>query len=491
MQQDAGLRSGLQSWSVFALVPSPGVRAMALGAEAFRVSVAPMVDVTTRHFRYLIRLMSKRTALYTPMYVARRLATRKRHVVDKMIRFHAAELPQLVAQLGGDDRRTMLSAARRCQEAGYSEINLNLGCPARSAQAGRHGAALMRPEAHDHVVALLREMVCELDVPVTVKLRIGVDDCDSYEFFRDFVLRLHEESGCQRFIVHSRKALLSGLPPSVKQLVLDDEAARTGGSSTDFVTTRQNRLQELVPLRYDFPRRLKHELPGCCQVELNGGVQTIADIRHHLGLPHSAAGDQNQPSRRIQRRSSRDSSAADDQPIVGMDGVMLGRIARDRPFLFSRIDSEVFGDPTDPLQSLRAGDNGGRGEWDGRLRLLEAYADYATEEQKSGREPSREMLLKPLNQIFDVESGYAWARKEFATLIRSGRRSHGGDDRKLGHHLGRSSLSQPRWFGDELLETVDQMLSMPRQQPHEQQQPKHQRRRKQSRPRRRKGSRPR
>ena len=254
--------------------------AVATGGAALapRVSVAPMVDVTTRHFRYFIRLMSKRTALYTPMYVARRLATRKRHVVDRMIGFHPAELPLLTAQLGGDDRRTMLSAARKCQEAGYSEINLNLGCPARSAQAGRHGAMLMRPDAHDDVVALLQAMVSELSVPVTVKLRIGVDEHDSYEFFRDFVFRLHEESGCERFIVHSRKALLGGLPGSGSGSVgngssssggssargklllkLEDQAepepepepaagagaaaraAFSGGGG--FVTTRQNRLQ--------------------------------------------------------------------------------------------------------------------------------------------------------------------------------------------------------------------------------------------------------
>jgi tRNA-dihydrouridine synthase len=443
-----------------------------------------MVDVTTRHFRYLIRLMSKRTALYTPMYVARRLATRKRHAVDKMIHFHPAELPHLAAQLGGDDRRTMLSAARKCQEAGYSEINLNLGCPARSAQAGRHGAALMRPDAHDHVVALLREMACELDVPVTVKLRIGVDEHDSYEFFRDFVLRLHEESGCQRFIVHSRKALLGGLPPGFKQLLLDDEAARAGSSSVGFVTTRQNRLQELVPLRYDFPRRLKLELPANCKVELNGGVKTIVDIRHHLGLPHNTVADQSSPKRAHTKKrhgrdrrppaTTRNGSAAGDPTVVGMDGVMLGRIARDRPFLFSQIDSEVFGDATDPLQSSNTRSNG-RGEWDGRLRLLEAYASYANEEQKSGRETSREMLLKPLNQVFDIESGYAWERKEFATLIRSGRRTQGAGDGKLGH-LGRSK-SQPRWFGDELLETVNQMLSMSKQQPKQQQKPIQQRRR--------------
>lgn len=154
----------------------------AAAAAAPVISVAPMVDVTTRHFRYLIRLLSNRTTLYTPMYAARRLATRKRHAVNAMIAFHPAELGTgsgsgsgrggsgsaatgggggglLAAQLGGDDVRTMLTAARKCIEVGYPEININLGCPARSAQAGRHGAMLMRPDAHDDVITLLKAMV--------------------------------------------------------------------------------------------------------------------------------------------------------------------------------------------------------------------------------------------------------------------------------------------------------------------------------------------
>eukprot|EP01044_Picomonas_judraskeda_P000901 COSAG03_NODE_45_length_16899_cov_157.747202_4_plen_332_part_00 len=262
------------------------------------------------------------------------------------------------------------------------------------------------------------------------------------------MLRLHEESGCQRFIVHSRKALLSGLPPAFKQLPLDEEAASGRAGGAGFVTTRQNRLQELVPLRYDFPQRLRRELPASCKVELNGGVRTIADIRRHLGLPHDVIlplDHTNSKGARGKKRSGHDragpasslagrcvslclsvslflcvcvclgvclclclsvcvsvsdsdsdsdsDSSTEAQPLVGMDGVMLGRIARDRPFFFSRIDSEVFGEPTDPLESPGegggGGGGGGRGEWDGRLRLLEAYASYANEEQRSGREPSR------------------------------------------------------------------------------------------------------
>ena len=123
------------------------------------------------------------------------------------------------------------------------------------------------------------------------------------------MLRLHEESGCQRFIVHSRKALLSGLPPAFKQLPLDEEAVAGRAGGAGFVTTRQNRLQELVPLRYDFPQRLRRELPACCKVELNGGVRTIADIRRHLGLPHEVilpVDHTNSKSARGKKRSGHD-----------------------------------------------------------------------------------------------------------------------------------------------------------------------------------------
>ena len=161
------------------------------------ISVAPMVDVTTRHFRYLLRLLSQHTTLWTPMLVAARLASKKRHAADRLLQFHPAEDGgggRLVAQLGGDDPKTMLKAAARCAAAGYSEVNVNMGCPARSAKAGRHGAALMRPEAHDDAVELVRRLAGEVDVPVSVKLRIGVDEHDGFDFFEDFVLRLHEQA---------------------------------------------------------------------------------------------------------------------------------------------------------------------------------------------------------------------------------------------------------------------------------------------------------
>ena len=188
------------------------------------ISVAPMVDITSRHFRFLVRLLSKRTVLWTPMFYARRVASRKTHVVAGMLRYHELEGAP-VAQLGGDCPKTLVAAARRCEQFGYSEVNLNLGCPADSAKSEQFGAMLMLPRAQSKVVAAVRALTQELSIPVSVKLRIGVDDHDSYDFFRSFVQRLHEEGGCDRFVVHARKALLDGLPAVFTDSVLSRVAA--------------------------------------------------------------------------------------------------------------------------------------------------------------------------------------------------------------------------------------------------------------------------
>jgi tRNA-dihydrouridine synthase A len=299
------------------------------------VAIAPMVDITTRHFRFLMRLLTKRTVLWTPMFYARRIASRKAHQVSCMLRFHELEGPP-VAQLGGDDPKMMVAAARRIQSLGYSEVNVNLGCPAHNAKSERFGASLMLPAAHNTVVAAVRAMTSELQIPVSVKVRIGVDAHDSYHFFRDFVARLHQEGGCDRFVIHARKALLNGLP---------DGVSAPQPSSRGAVTTKQNRLAAIVPLRYEYVHRLKAELPHL-RIEINGGIRSIADV-------HAAtAGGL-------------------------LDGVMLGRLARDDPWFFASVDSALFGerDAFEGLAPLEA-----------RLRVIEQYADYCEGEQKDGHE---------------------------------------------------------------------------------------------------------
>jgi tRNA-dihydrouridine synthase A len=203
---------------------------------------------------------------------------------------------------------------------------------------------------------------------VSVKLRIGVDSHDDYGFFRDFVLRLHEEAGVQRFVVHARKALLDGL-----------------------TTTRQNRVDEIVPLRYDWVYRLKREHPQL-HVELNGGVKTYHDVYDHLN--------------------------------AGVDGVMLGRVARDNPFFFAAADAVVFGEPDA---------NKGRSLLAARVDVLRAYAEYATWEQQE-RGVSREVLLIPTNQILE---GLSHAKRAFATSLR-----------------GTPRNARPDRFGDEILNAL-------------------------------------
>lgn len=352
------------------------------------VSVAPMVDVTTRHFNRLIRLLSKRTTLYTPMIAAQKLTNRKR--ANELLRFHDEERQGggLVAQLGGADPDHILRAAERVQAHGYSELNINLGCPAKNAQSFEYGAALMKPHRHENVVAMLSRLTTELTIPVSVKLRIGVDTHDSYEFFRDFVDLLSTEAGVSRFVVHSRKALL--------------------GKGKSWVSTRQNRMDEIVPLRYDRVHRLKTELPHL-RIEINGGIKTIEDVRSHL------IGSGNAPG------------TAETAPL---DGVMLGRKARDDPFFFSAVDPLVFGDidAFARMTTLQA-----------RCSVLRQYADYVLEEQSSGRERSREMLLKPTNQIFE---------------------GCGSNVKKRWGHLMRSTPARDRpvLFGDEMLFALEALL---------------------------------
>jgi tRNA-dihydrouridine synthase A len=192
------------------------------------------------------------------MLLARRVAQRKRSDVAQMLLYRTAELP-LAVQLGGDDHNHIMSASRKCQEAGFSEINLNLGCPAGTAHERNFGATLMKPPL-GKLTALARKMTSEISIPVSVKLRLGVDEFDSYEFFRDFVGQLDHHGGVGRFIVHARKALLDG------------------------VTTRQNRLDELVPLRHEWVYALKYEFPHL-HIEINGGIKSIHDMNRHLAHP--------------------------------------------------------------------------------------------------------------------------------------------------------------------------------------------------------------
>jgi tRNA-dihydrouridine synthase A len=215
-----------------------------------RLCVAPMMDRTDRHLRYLLRLLAPHARLYTEMITARALLHGD---ADKLLRFSNVEHP-VALQLGGADANELAAAARLGAAAGYDEINLNVGCPSDRVQAGCFGAALMlEPARVAECVGAMRESVA---VPVTVKTRLGVDEHDSYEFARDFIAEV-AAAGCTTFIVHARKAWLKGLSP------------------------KQNR--EIPPLDYGRVHRLKRALPALCIV-INGGLVTLEDSVAQL--PH-------------------------------------------------------------------------------------------------------------------------------------------------------------------------------------------------------------
>ena len=206
-----------------------------------RLSVAPMLDWTDRHCRYFLRLITRRTLLYTEMVTTGALIHGD---LDRHLRFDPAEHP-LALQLGGSDPGELARCAGLGQEWGYDEINLNCGCPSDRVRHGRFGACLMAEPAL--VADCVAAMKAAVAIPVTVKSRIGIDERDSYEELAAFVAAL-AGAGCDALIVHARKAWLQGLSP------------------------RENR--EVPPLRYDIVARLKADFPGLT-IAINGGVRTL------------------------------------------------------------------------------------------------------------------------------------------------------------------------------------------------------------------------
>jgi len=212
------------------------------------LSVAPMMDRTDRHFRVLVRQITRHTLLYTEMVHSGAVLHGDR---ERLLGFDPVEHP-LALQLGGDEPAALAECARIAEDRGFDEVNLNVGCPSDRVQQGSFGVCLMgRPERVAEAVTAMRRAVT---IPVTVKHRIGFDDLDRYEDMLHFV-DLVTETGCDRFTVHARKAWLRGLNP------------------------KENR--EVPPLRYDDVYRLKRERPGL-EVEINGGIATLEEVRRHL-----------------------------------------------------------------------------------------------------------------------------------------------------------------------------------------------------------------
>ena len=248
------------------------------------IAVAPMMDWTDRHCRYFMRLLSPSAMLYTEMVTA---AAIHHGDYETLLAYDASEHP-LALQLGGSDPGLMVEAARRGAEFGYDEININVGCPSDRVQSGQFGACLMANP--DSVADCVQAMLADVDVPVTVKTRIGIDDEDSYEFLKRFVDTVRA-AGCRKFVVHARVAILEGLSP------------------------RENR--SVPPLQYDRVFQLKQDLPGL-DIVLNGGVTSIDQV---------------------------------DEILMKVDGVMIGRQAYHDPFLLARLENHF--DPDRPLPHRR------------------------------------------------------------------------------------------------------------------------------------------
>lgn len=260
--------------------------------KAARLSVAPMMDWTDRHCRFVHRLLSQQTLLYTEMVTAPALVRGGAlHLLD----FSSQEHP-VALQLGGSDAEELSQAARLGAQAGYDEINLNCGCPSDRVQSGTFGAVLMKDPARvADCVAAMRDAV---DVEVTVKCRIGVDDQDPERVLPEFLQAIHA-AGCRRVTIHARKAWLQGLSP------------------------KENR--DIPPLDYDLVHRMKNAFPDL-HVSINGGITSLEQAKTQLD--------------------------------AGLDGVMIGRAAYHQPTdILAQADAMIFGsgqvaDPIDVVHKM-------------------------------------------------------------------------------------------------------------------------------------------
>ena len=213
-----------------------------------KASIAPMMQYTDMHDRYLLRLISKKVFLYTEMVTTGAILYGK---CFHQLEFNKEEHPVAI-QLGGSDVEDLVKSAKIAEDYGYDEINLNVGCPSDRVQKGRFGACLMLEP--DHVAECLNAMQANVKVPVTIKCRLGVDHHEDYEFLYNFV-NIVQNAGIKHFIIHARNGILKGLSP------------------------RQNR--HVPPLKYDYVYQLKKDFPNL-NITINGGIKTIDECKDHL-----------------------------------------------------------------------------------------------------------------------------------------------------------------------------------------------------------------
>ncbi len=235
-----------------------------------------MMDCTDRHDRFFLRLMSKNVMLYSEM-VATKSAL---HGDRKKILSYSSEEKPLALQVGGSDKKELSEVAKIAEDMGYDEININLGCPSKKVQKNKFGACLMKEP--DLVSECINEMVNSCKIPVTAKTRIGFDNVEEFDYLNSFVNKMRD-AGCQTFILHARKAILTGLSP------------------------KQN--LNIPKLNYEMVYKLKSENPDL-EIIINGGISKIEEIKNHLKY---------------------------------CNGVMIGRSIYQNPYSLVEIEKEIFG----------------------------------------------------------------------------------------------------------------------------------------------------
>ena len=241
------------------------------------------MDCTDRHDRFFLRLMSKNVMLYTEM-VATKSAI---HGDRKKILSYSSEEKPLALQVGGSDKVELAEVAKIAEDMGYDEININLGCPSKKVQKNMFGACLMREP--DLVAECIDSMVNACNIPVTAKTRIGFDDTEEFNYLNNFILKM-KSAGCRTFILHARKAILSGMSP------------------------KQN--LNIPKLNYDMVYKVKKENPDL-EIIINGGISKIDEIKNHLKQ---------------------------------CDGVMIGRSIYQNPYSLVEIEKEIFGSKNEPTR---------------------------------------------------------------------------------------------------------------------------------------------
>ena len=250
-----------------------------------RLSIAPMLDFTDRHERFFLRLLSKNVLLYTEMIVSNALL----HAGPKFLQHDPVENP-VALQLGGSDPKMLAECAKIVEGSGFDEVNLNCGCPSERVQSGSFGAILMKQK--DLVAECVQAMKKNVQIPVTVKTRIGVDDLTSWEFFEDFI-RTVASAGCETFIIHARTARLRGYSP------------------------KENR--EKPTIHYETVYRLKEVFPQL-HISVNGDIKTLEQAKAHL---------------------------------QHVDGVMMGRAVYANPWTLATADSEIYGKEESSLKTRK------------------------------------------------------------------------------------------------------------------------------------------